>query len=750
MTIKVTGARQNNLKNISVIIPRNKFIVITGVSGSGKSSLAYDVIFNEAQREFMESFSAYSRQNIAKFTPAIVDHVEGLSPCIVINQKPLASNPRSTVGTVTEAYTYLRLIYSSLGHPQLNASDFSFNTPMGACQTCKGLGFELIPDIDKLIDWEKSLSEGAIRHHNWAIGTRMWNIINATGEFDMTKILRNYSKDELELLLFSESRIYENKAPGYKQTFTFEGVINRLIKGKKDSEELSVESRNSQFFSADVCRDCRGARINKNARKVVVKGKTIVDLINMEIKDLLPYICHMDGDSSDVILPHLVRILENMITLGLDYLSLGRSVTTLSNGESQRLKLARQLGSRLTEMLYILDEPTSGLHARDVDKLISIIKELSIKPNTVIVVEHDKNIILNADHIIDLGPGAGSKGGNIIAQGSPNDIVRSKTPTGQYLSGNKEIAIRKTHRSPRGYLKIEGASLHNLKNINVSIPLNVLSVISGVSGAGKSSLVDVLIKRHPNIIVVDQSPIGSSSRSITATYAKIYDSIRDEFSRATRQNKALFTFNGAGACENCGGLGYQVTDMHFLGDVSQLCTECEGTRFKKHILSIKYKEKNIADILDMTVADARKFFNTPSILKSLGIIENVGLGYLQLGRPIDTLSGGEAQRLKLASRLSLHGNIYVLDEPTRGLHLADIDVLLNVFNQMVDAGNTVILVEHNLEIIKNADWVIDLGPDGGERGGYVVSQGTPEQIAQAKTHTGYYLKKILSKTVNPK
>ena len=744
MTIKITGARQNNLKNISVIIPRNKFIVITGVSGSGKSSLAYDVIFNEAQREFMESFSTYSQGSIGKFTPAIVDRIEGLSPCLVINQKPLVSNPRSTVGTVTEAYTYLRLIYSCLGSPSLNASDFSFNTPIGACQTCKGLGIELIPDITKLIDWEKSLSEGAIRHHNWAVGTRMWNIINATGEFDMTKILKNYSQDELESLLFSEPKIFENKSPGYKQTFTFEGVISRLVKSQKDSEEISNESRSLKFFSTGVCRECQGARISENARKVVVNGKTIVDLINMEVKDLLPYISLMEGKTVEVILPHLVRILENMVALDLGYLSLGRSVTTLSGGESQRLKFARQLGSKLTEMLYILDEPTSGLHARDVEKLIGVIKQLSKKPNTVIVVEHDKHIILNADHIIDLGPGAGSKGGNIIAQGSVNDIIRCKTLTCQYLSGDKEIASRKMHRNPRGFLKIEGASLHNLKNIDVDIPLNVLSVISGVSGAGKSSLVDVLLKSHPEIVVVDQSPIGSSSKSITATYAKIYDSIRSEFAKATGQNKALFTFNGAGACENCGGLGYKVTDMHFLGDVSQLCTECEGKRFKKHILSIRYKGKNISDILSMTVTDARKFFNSPSIGKSLGIIEDVGLGYLQLGQPINTLSGGEAQRLKLASRLNLRGNIYVLDEPTRGLHLADIDVLLNVFNQMVNSGNTLILVEHNLEIIKNADWIIDLGPDGGERGGYVVAQGTPEQIAQTKTHTGYYLSKNFS------
>lgn len=743
MTIKVFGARQNNLKDITVSIPRNKLVAITGVSGSGKSTLAYDTIFAEAQREFLESLSTYAQRGLARFSPTNVDRIEGLSPCIVIDQHPLASNPRSTIGTFTEVYTYLRLLFSLVGKPTLNAIDFSFNTPNGACRTCKGLGIELVPDVDRLINWNLSLSEGAIRHHNWAVGSRNWNLINSTGRFDMNKPLSSFKQDELDLLLHSNAKIYESNIQGYKQTFTFEGVITKLIRGKRDSSEMPNESRSSQFFSMGTCNECHGARINQIARNVLVEDKSIVDLVNMEVRDLLPFIATLQGTAEATIIPFVKRILENMIDLGLDYLSLNRSIVTLSSGESQRLKLTRQLGSKLTEMIYILDEPTSGLHARDVDKLIQIARQLVNKPNTVIVVEHDKKVILSADHVIDLGPGAGSLGGNVIAQGTPGDIILSKTITGLYLSGDKNISQRQVRRLPNEFLEIKNAHIHNLKNLNVKIPKNVLTIISGVSGSGKSSLIEELINKYPNIVAVDQASIGTSARSIPATYLKVYDDIRDEFAQATGQDRSLFSFNGSGACEGCNGLGYQVTDMHFLGDVYQVCKECNGSRFKPDILKSTYKGKNIADILNMSITDASSFFRAPKVSKKLGGLASVGLGYLQLGQPLDTLSGGEAQRLKLASRLTLPGNIYTLDEPSRGLHLADIDLLMGVLNKMVDKGNTIIVVEHNLDFIKNADWIIDLGPDGGERGGEIVAQGTPETIMNcSNSYTGRYLQAV--------
>jgi len=559
----------------------------------------------------------------------------------------------------------------------------------------------------------------------------------------MDKPLSNFSQNELDLLLYSEPKVYESFVQGYKQTFTFEGIVTKLIRGKRDSEEISSESHSLKFFSMGVCNDCKGARINQIARTVLVEGNSLVDLVNMEIRDLLSFIGTLEGTVATAITPYMKRLFENMIDLGLDYLNINRSISTLSIGEAQRLKLTRQLGSKLTEMIYILDEPTSGLHARDVDKLIRIARQLVEKPNTVIVVEHDKKVIMSADHVIDLGPGAGSLGGNVIAQGTPQDVILSKTLTGLYLSGDRNITQKQQRRSSSEYLEIKNAHLHNLKNLNVKIPKNVLTVISGVSGSGKSSLIEVMITRYPNIVAIDQAAIMSSTRSIPATYLKVYDEIRDEFAHATGQDRSLFSFNGNGACESCKGLGYQVTDMHFLGDVYQICKECNGSRFKPDILRFTYRGNNIADILSMSITDASAFFKSPVVSKKLSGLTSVGLGYLQLGQPLDTLSGGEAQRLKLASRLTMPGNIYALDEPSRGLHLADIDLLMKVLNRMVDKGNTIIVVEHNLDIIKNADWIIDMGPEGGERGGEIIAQGTPAKIISCPiSYTGRYLQDI--------
>ena len=744
MNIRVIGAREHNLKNITVEIPRNIFTVITGVSGSGKSSLVFDTIFAEAQREYLESLSTYARRSLPRFSPADVDVIEGLSPSIVVDQKPLARNPRSTVGTATEVYTYLRLLYSRVGKPALSAGDFSFNTPSGACQACTGLGVELAPDLDKLIDWDKSLQEGAILHRVWRVGSRYWNIIDAVELFDMNKLLKDYGEKELETLLYSEQWKYQSKKPGFIQNFSFEGIVARLIKRQKDSRGLESNSYDQRFFSRGICSECQGARVNERARSVVLNGKSIVDLVTMELWDLLPYIKTIKGPIAEAITPHMVRMLEHLVGIGVGYLTLSRSVATLSSGESQKVKLARQLGSALTELIYVLDEPTIGLHARDVERLVEILKQLTAKPNTVLVVEHDESVMRKADYIIDMGPGAGVYGGQVMAQGTPEDIVQKESVTGRYLSGEAHVQAKSTRRKATRYLEVHNARLHNLKNLNVRIPQHVLTCLTGVSGSGKSSLVEVLLKEYPEIIVVDQSPIGRSPRSNPATYVKAFGDIRNEFANATGQSKSLFTFNGEGACTACQGLGYKAIDMHFLGDVRQVCDECQGRRYTSETLRHKYKGKSIADVLDMTIVEAHSFFDKRTIRHKLGLLVDVGLGYLRLGQSSDTLSGGEAQRVKLASRLSKKGDVYVLDEPTRGLHSADIDCLLTVLDRLVRRGNTVVIIEHNLDVIKNADWIIDLGPEGGKGGGEIVVEGTPESVAQfPPSYTGRYLQRCL-------
>jgi len=744
--IKVIGARQNNLQNISLEIPSNEFVVITGVSGSGKSSLAFDTIFAEAQREFLDSMSSYARRSIPRISKADVDTIEGLTPSVVIDQHPLGRNPRSTVGTVTEIYTYLRLLYSRLGQPILSASDFSFNRPSGACETCKGLGFEIVPDMNMLFDFNESLNQGAIKHKTWKVNGRYWNIIVATGFFDMDKKLADFSEEESNKLFHSEPIKATNDQPGYVQSFSFEGVISRLLKRQNDSRGLTGSSYDEQFFTKRVCETCKGARINSRAREVQVNGRSIVDLVNMEIHELHEYLKSLKGSVADAIIPYINKLLAHMIDSGIGYLTVNRSIGTLSNGEVQRLKLARQLGVSLTGLIYVLDEPTRGLHPRDTEKLLGILDQLKNKGNSLLVVEHDMAVMQHADHIIDIGPGAGKNGGKIVGQGSPGEIRELDTLTGKYMSNRKKVTRRlQCLKNTKDFLTIENAKLHNLKNINVKIPRNALTCLTGVSGSGKSSLIEVFFKKYSNATVVDQSAVGANARSIPATYTKAFDDIRKEFSKEAGIDPSLLTFNGAGACHECGGLGYKVIDMHFLGDVQEICSECQGKRYVSHVLDHRYKDKTISDVLEMTVSEALTFFSNKSIIRALSILKSVGLGYLTLGQPLNTLSGGEAQRVKLASRLRKKGEIYVLDEPTSGLHIADIDLLLEVINRLVKKSNTVIVVEHNLEIISNADWVIDLGPKGGDAGGYIVAEGTPEDISKTEaSYTGRFLSDLFS------
>lgn len=743
MEIIIKGAREHNLKNIDITIPRDRLVVITGVSGSGKSTLAFDIIFTESQRQYLESMSSYARRLLPRLSAPAIDLIEGLSPCIVIDQSPLGRNPRSTVGTVTEIYTFLRLLFSRLGWPILSAGDFSFNNPSGACQNCKGLGMELVADPDLLVDWDKSLSQGALRHRRWKVGSMYWNIMKRTNLFDMDKPIKDYSDEELKLLLYSPAINYENS--GEVINFTYEGVFPRLRKRLRDSRGLSEKSEDQRFFSIGKCSECEGSRLNDRARSVTLNGKSIVDVVNLEFGDLLNFLCTVEGQIANAIIPSMTKMLQLLVNLGVGYLTLSRSIDTLSNGESQRIKLARQLGISLTELIYVLDEPTVGLHPRDVENLNHVLKQLRDKPNSVLTVEHDRSIIMNADHIIDMGPGAGSLGGMITAQGSPEEIMRSNSLTGKYLRGELVIKSRTLRRRSKGYLEVRNAKLHNLQNIDVRIPKCTFTCITGVSGSGKSSLIEVLIKRYSHIIEVDQSPIGKTSRGNAATYVGAFTPIREEFARRVGQKASIFSFNSEGACKSCEGLGYHVMNMHFLGDVRQVCEECNGKRFNDEVLKYKYQGKNIDDILDMTATEAQSFFVLPKISRQLNLLVEVGLGYLRLGQTLDTLSGGEAQRLKLADRLSIPGNIYVLDEPTTGLHFDDINRLLSLLNRLVDAENTVIVVEHNLDVIKNADWIIDLGPGGGKDGGKVIAEGTPETVSLVQDSiTAEYLRPLIN------
>ncbi|MBW3569198.1 excinuclease ABC subunit UvrA [Candidatus Parcubacteria bacterium] len=932
--ICIKGAREHNLKNISVDIPRNKLVVITGLSGSGKSSLAFDTIYAEGQRRYVESLSAYARQFLGLMEKPDVDQIDGLSPAISIDQKSTSRNPRSTVATVTEIYDYLRLLFARIGTPHcpvcgktversnptmivdqvvhnnknaklmvlapividkkgqfehvpeqfaragfararvdgvvysldewphldkkykhrievvvdrvvndeesrgrltqsieqaleladgrllvVNADDksehqyslmyacidhpeaqipeleprtFSFNSPHGACLVCTGLGNRLEVDPDLVIpNGRLTIAEGAIRPFN-RVNSDAWYMkkMQAVADrynFSLHVPTSALKQDDLDTILYGtgEETFRVKLGMGRSYDTTYEGVIPNLERRHKETDSDFMRRDIERFMQERPCHACRGRRLKPEVLAITVKGKSIMDICDLSIDDAKSFFQGLTLESKEEmiarqILKEINARLKFLQDVGLNYLSLLRSAVSLSGGEAQRIRLATQIGSGLQGVLYVLDEPSIGLHQRDNNRLIKTLKNLRDLGNTVIVVEHDEETIRTSDHVLDIGPGAGVHGGEVISQGTPDEVAgNTLSITGHYLSGKKQIAVPKKRRRGNGRkLSILGARENNLKNFNLDIPLGKLVVVSGVSGSGKSSLInDILskelsarlmrshsvpgkhdeiqgIKELDKVIVIDQSPIGRTPRSNPATYTGLFTPIRDLFaampeSKLRGYSPGRFSFNvKGGRCENCAGDGIIKIEMHFLPDVYVTCEVCKGKRYNREALEIHYKDKNISDVLSMTCEEALEFFaNIPAIARKLQTLVDVGLSYIALGQPATTLSGGEAQRIKLASELSKRPTgrtLYVLDEPTTGLHMADVDKLLNVLHALVEAGNSMIVIEHNLDVIKSADHVIDMGPEGGEAGGRIIAEGTPEKVAKnTKSYTGQFLKNML-------
>jgi excinuclease UvrABC ATPase subunit len=737
--IVVKGARENNLKSIDLTIPRNKVVCFVGVSGSGKSTIAFDIIAKEGQRQYFESLSSLARRYLQKSNRPNVDEIKGISSTVIISQDRMHPSPRSTVGTVTETYTYLRLLYARCGWPIFDSSNFSFNHPLGACPRCKGIGRAIDVDESKLVDLNKSLNEGAILYSNWRVGSMYWKIIRSTGFFDMDKKVKDYSQEEYEKLMHAPKQRADSNDDGVIKPM-YQGIVTHL-NNRGSSVSRTVNEEEMKYFSYVDCSECQGWKLKKESLEVKIDGKNIGQVANMPITEAIEFIKNFDHRNAVVIKPRLIEQLKFLIDAGIGYLSLNRSTNTLSGGEAQRVKLARQLGCDLIETIYVMDEPTAGLHPRDLELVVKNLERLRDGGNSVLVVEHDENVIRTADYIVEVGPGGGKKGGEIVFSGTKDELLKSDTLTAKYLNAPRDTVVE-GNRKPTGILKIIEAKRNNLKNVNVDIPTGLLVALTGVSGAGKSSLVEEIIAQHEDkVVLIGQQAIGNNRRGSIATYVGVFDEIRELFARANHTSPSKFSYNSRqGYCPECEGLGFIDMDMNFLGDVRMKCDKCLGKRYRPEVLECKYKGRAINEILEMTAVEAVEFFEQRSIREGLQMLIDVGLDYIELGQTLDTLSGGEAQRLKLASRLQNKGEFYILDEPTSGLHFADVEKLLKLLNKLVDNGNSVLVIEHNLEVIRQADWIIDMGPEGGDGGGEIVVVGKVGDVRECqRSWTGKYL-----------
>jgi excinuclease UvrABC ATPase subunit len=765
--IRVQGARVNNLKDVSVEIPKRRLTVFTGVSGSGKSSLVFGTIAAESQRLINETYSAF----VQGFMPAMarpdVDVLDGLTTAIIVDQERMGANARSTVGTVTDAHAMLRVLWSRIGKPRIGpATAFSFNVPTrkasgsmtsetgerkvvrnlvylgGMCPKCEGMGSVNDIDLSQLYDDTKSLSEGALTVPGYTAEGWYMRTFTAIG-LNTTKPIRKYTKKELHLLLYQEP----TKVKVEKINLTYEGLIPRIKKSflSKDVDAMNTSIRAfvERAVTFTICPDCGGTRLNEAARSSKIKGKSIADVCEMQVSDLAGWVRDLKEPAVAPLLTKLKHTLDSFVEIGLGYLSLDRPSGTLSGGEAQRTKMVGHLGSSLTDVTYVFDEPTIGLHPHDIQRMNTLLLRLRDKSNTVLVVEHKPEVIAIGDHVVDLGPGAGNAGGEVVFEGTVEALRAGGTLTGRHLSDR--ASLKPSVRKPSGVMKVRGARTNNLKNVDVDIPLGVLVVVTGVAGSGKSSLIHGSVSGRDGVVTIDQTTIRGSRRSNPATYTGLLDPIRNAFAKANGVKPALFSANSEGACPTCNGAGVIYTDLAMMAGVTTVCEECEGRRFQASVLDYRLGKLNIAEVLDLPVEEALSFFgagktHTPAAHAILQRMADVGLGYLRLGQPLTTLSGGERQRLKLATHMGEEGGVYVLDELTTGLHLADLKQLLTLLDRLVDAGKSVIVIEHHLSVMAHADWIIDLGPGAGHDGGRIVFEGTPANLVAGKsTLTGEHL-----------
>nr|WP_043429788.1 excinuclease ABC subunit UvrA [Arthrobacter sp. FB24] len=768
--IRVQGARENNLKDVSLEIPKRRLTVFTGVSGSGKSSLVFATIAAESQRMINETYSAFVQGFMPTLARPDVDLLEGLTTAIIVDQERMGANPRSTVGTATDANAMLRILFSRLGTPHIGPpTAFSFNVPTrkasgvmstekggrveksvvqnavylgGMCPRCEGMGSVSDFDLTALYDDSKSLGGGALTVPGYSMDGWYGRIFSGAG-FDMDKPIAKFTKKELDDLLYKEPT--KIKVEGIN--LTYEGLIPKIQKSMLSKDVDAMQPHIRAFVERAItfqsCPECEGTRLSPEARSSKIQGRNIADLCAMQISDLAGWVRDLREPSVAPLLKGLQHLLDSFAEIGLGYLSLDRPAGTLSGGEAQRTKMIRHLGSSLTDITYVFDEPTIGLHPHDIERMNKLLLQLRDKGNTVLVVEHKPETIDIADHVVDLGPGAGTEGGNVCFEGNVEGLRGSDTITGRHL--DDRAAVKNTVRTPSGTLDVRGASTHNLRDVSVDVPLGVLCVVTGVAGSGKSSLIQGSVAGRDGVVVIDQGAIKGSRRSNPATYTGLLEPIRKAFAKANGVKPALFSSNSEGACPPCNGAGVIFTDLGVMATVESVCEDCEGRRFQASVLEYELGGRNIAEVLAMSMTEAEAFFGagearTPAAHKILDRLVDVGLGYLTLGQPLTTLSGGERQRVKLATQMAEKGDVYVLDEPTTGLHLADVQNLLGLLDRLVDSGKSVIVIEHHQAVMAHADWIIDLGPGAGHDGGLVVFEGTPaELVAGRSTLTGEHL-----------
>jgi excinuclease UvrABC ATPase subunit len=735
--IRIRGARENNLKSVSLDVPKRRITVFTGVSGSGKSSLVFGTIAAESQRLINETYPAFVQQFMPHYGQPEAEELSGISAAIVVDQSRLGGNARSTVATVTDAAQMLRVLFARLAQPRLpTPSHYSTNDPKGMCPACEGIGQIAAIDMAAVVDEARSLRQGALLARGFEPDSWWAGGYFNSGLFDIDKPIRDYTPEERENLLHLDDG---RKVKVGKMNLTYEGVVPKLRRslGSKDPETLQPHMRAEydRIFTRAPCAECRASGLCASARESRIAGRNIADMAAMEVADLAPLVRGLDAPEVAPLRDALTRRLDALVEVGLGYLSLDRESSSLSGGESQRVKMVRHLGSSLTDMTYVLDEPSVGLHPHDVGRLTGLMRSLRDKGNTVLIVEHKPDMIALADHVVDMGPLAGSRGGEVVFQGSYEGLLKSGTLTGEHIG--RRQPIKSDVRAPTGEAVVRGVRLNNLKGVTVSVPLGVLVVVTGVAGSGKTSLVvGALPRDREDVVVIDQALARGSRRSNTATYTGILDAVRKAFAKANGVDASLFSANSKGACPECGGLGVTYTDLAHLDPVATVCEACEGRRFTPEVLAHTLRGRSIADVYAMSIEEAAGFFTEAAVARTLKGLDDVGLGYLTLGQPLSTLSGGEKQRLKLASELGKAGNLYVLDEPTSGLHMHDVDRLIGLLDRLVGQGSSVVTIEHNLDVISRADWIIDLGPGAGHEGGTVVFEGTPADLARSGTLTG--------------